>query len=284
MEDDLSQVQALTPTHVADGFGFGEGPRWHEGRLWFTDGPSGTVLTLGDDNQLEVAIETRHPSGLGWLPDETLVICTLLEARITFVAVDGTTTSLDLSDLAWSTNDLVVGPTGHIYVDLYNRSEAGIIGAIGLVTPDRAVRVVADDLQTPNGLGIRPDGSTLIVSETQGHRLLALTIEADGGLSNRRVFADLDGRRPDGLCLDEEGAVWVGCYDTGEFLRVLDGGEVTHRIETAPGWAVAPALGGPDRRTLYLVVNDTTTERHTRGDSDGRIEQVRVDVPGAGWP
>jgi len=275
----------LDATVVADGFRFGEGPRWHEGRLWFTDGPSGNVLSMGEDGDLEVAVACEHASGLGWLPDGTLVISALMAARLTFVAADGSRSELDLSPLAWSTNDMVAGPGGRVYVDLYRRSEDGIVGAIGLVTPDGEARVVADDLRTPNGLGITADGSTLVVSETQGGRLLAFTIEADGGLTGGRVFADLgEGRHPDGLCLDAGGAVWVGCYDNGEFLRVLDGGEVTDRIEVEAGWAVAPALGGPDRRTLYLVVDQTTHEGIARGESDGRIERVRVEVPGEGWP
>jgi sugar lactone lactonase YvrE len=115
--------------------------------------------------------------------------------------------------------------------------------------------------------------------------VLAYPIEPDGALADQRVFADLgEHRRPDGLCLDQQGAVWVGSSYTGEFLRVLDGGEITHRIQTPGRWAVAPALGGADRRTLYLVVDETTPEALGRGESAGRIEFVRVEVPGAGWP
>jgi sugar lactone lactonase YvrE len=144
--------------------------------------------------------------------------------------------------------------------------------------------VVATDLAVPNGLGILPDERTLIVSETRGQRLLAYPIEADG-LGPVRVFANLgDEHHPDGLCVDAEGGVWVGCYDAGVFLRVLDGGEITDRVPVDGGWAVAPALGGADGRTLYLVVNDTTHEAHARGESKGRIVQTRVEVPGIGSP
>jgi len=265
----------------ANGFCFGEGPRWHDGRLWFTDGPAGVIRTVDDSGRLEVAIETDRPSGLGWLPDGTLVLCTLLEARVSFATPDGETVHHDLSDLAWSTNDLVVTTEGRIYVDLYDRTESGgIAGSLGLVSRDGAVRVVATDLATPNGLGVLPNGE-LVVSETHGRRLLAFIIGDDGDLAERRVFAELgEGRHPDGLCVDATGAVWVGCYDTAEFLRVRDGGEVTHRIDVAGGWAVAPALGGADGRDLYLVVNETTHEKHGRGESAGRIERARVDVPG----
>ena len=152
------------------------------------------------------------------------------------------------------------------------------------MTPDGAARTVARDLATPNGLAITPDGSTLLVSETFGGRLLAFRIEPDGALTDQRVFADLGHRHPDGVCLDAQGAAWVGCYDTAEFVRVRDGGEITHRVEIDDTSAVAPALGGADRRTLFLVANRTSHEGIRDGRSEGRIEHVRVEVPGAGWP
>ena len=166
-----------------------------------------------------------------------------------------------------------------VYVDLLQFTDAGLVGSIALVTPDGEARVVATEFSLPNGLVITPDRSTLLAGDSDAGRVLAFTIEDDGGLANRRVFADLPGRKPDGLCLDAEGAVWVGCYDTGEFLRVRDGGEVLDRIAVSPGWAVAPALGGPDGRTLYLVIDETTIEQFLKGESVGRIEVARVDVP-----
>lgn len=277
-------METLIASPVADGFAYGEGPRWRAGRLWFSDTANGAVLRMDEAGRLEVAVETEHPSGLGWLPDGTLVISTLYAAKIKHAGPDGIRVRHDLGDRAWSTNDMVVAPDGRIYVDLYNRTDTGIDGAIALVTPEGEVRVVATDLDTPNGLGLTPDGSTLLVSETFGAQLLAFAVGADGSLHDRRVFADLDGRHPDGLCVDVEGAVWVGCYDSGEFLRVRDGGEVTHRVEVSVGWAVAPALGGVDRRTLYMIIDETTHGGIARGESVGRIEQVRVDVPGSGSP
>ena len=264
---------------LVDGFVYGEGPRWHDGRLWFTDGPAGRVLSLSD-GQLQVEAEVPRASGLGWLLDGTLVVTPLGDAAVVLVGA-GSTERIDLSHLANTTNDAVVAGD-RIYVDLYTFGDEGMGGAIGLVTPDGEARVVADGIATPNGLVVTPDGSTLVASETFGERILAFTIEADGGLGDRRTFAELPGHHPDGLALDAEGAVWVGCYDTGEFLRVRNGGEVTDRIPIEPGWAVAPALGGPDGRTLFLVIDETTHEGIFSGESAGRVEVVDVAVPGAG--
>lgn len=147
------------------------------------------------------------------------------------------------------------------------------------------MRVVASGVSVPNGLGLLPDGATLIVNDLNGSRILTYPIEADGSLGAPSLFADLGpDRHPDGLCVDVEGAVWIGCYDSGEFLRVVHGGHITHRIEIERGWAVAPALGGSDGRTLYMVVDDTTFEGLIAGESTGWIMQARVDVPGAGSP
>jgi sugar lactone lactonase YvrE len=220
------------------------------------------------------------------LPDGTLVVSTLFEAKVHHVAAHGkVAATYDLSHLAWSTNDLVVAADGRAYVDLYQQNASGTAGEIGLVEPGGAVRVVAKGLAVPNGLGFLSDGPTLIVSETNGSRLVAFPVEPDGSLGVPSVFADLGAQRhPDGLCVDIDGGVWVGCYDTCEFLRVVAGGIVTHRVAIDAGWAVAPALGGVDGRTLYMMVDDTTQEGLVTGESTGWIMQARVDVPGAGSP
>ena len=274
------KIEQLRSTTVAEGIVYGEGPRWHEGRLWFTDGPAGAVKSLDGSGRIAVEIEADRPSGLGWLPDGTVVISALFAASVELVAPDGARQVHDLGEHAWSTNDLVVAPAGRIYLDLYRPTG----GAIGLLSPGGDLRIVADGLAMPNGLAVLPDGATLVVSETFGSRLLAYTIDADGGLGPPRTFADLGDRHPDGLSVDAEGAVWVGCYDTGEFLRVLDGGDVTHRVGIATGWAVAPALGGDDGRSLFLVVDETTHEDLLAGRSTGRIEHVTVEVPASGSP
>ncbi|KHO22156.1 SMP-30/gluconolactonase/LRE family protein [Mycolicibacterium setense] len=282
----MTSVEAIAAAPFLDGLVYGEGPRWHGERLWFTDGLAGRVYSVGEAGDLAVEVELARASGLGWLPDGTLVVSTLFAAELHHVDAAGSVTaSYDISDVAWSTNDLLVAPDGRTFVDLYIADGRTITGSIGLVGADGTVRVVARGLSMPNGLGILPDGSTLVVSETHGSRLLAFTVGLDGNLGSPTVFAELGpDRHPDGLCVDAAGGVWVGCYDTAEFLRVIAGGEITHRIGIDRGWAVAPALGGHDGRTLYLVVDDTTHEGLLAGSSTGRILQARVGVPGVGSP
>src|SRR5262245_21339968 len=269
-------MKTLTTTLFTDGLIYGEGPRWHDDRLWLTDGPANAVKAVDAHGRIEVVFETRHPSGLGWLPDGTMVVTALRSAEVTLVDTDGAVVTHDLNHRAWSTNDLVAGPNGAIYVDRYHRDRGGaynergggVRGEIALVTPQGQVQIVASDVTLPNGLAVSADGSTLIASDTGADRIVAYDITDDGKLENARTFAELDGiGHPDGLCLDAEGAAWVGCYDAEEFARVLEGGQITHRVPTGGGWAVAPALGGPDRQTLYLVINDTTLEGLAANDS-----------------
>ena len=278
-------VRTLESEVLAEGLTYGEGPRWHDGRLWFSDMHADAVRTLDADGTLGLGATAHHPSGLGWTPAGDLLVTTLDTAVISRITPDGPEVYCDLSGFGLSLNDMVATPDGRVYVDVYTERGAGAPhGDIALVRPDGTVQVVASGLVTPNGMAVTPDGSTLIASETFGHRLHAWTIRADGSLSDHRVFAELGERMPDGLCLDVEGGVWVGCFLSGEFLRVLEGGEITDRVQTGESWAVAPALGGPDMRTLYLVVNDTTFMGIATGDSSCRIETAEVAVPGTGSP
>jgi sugar lactone lactonase YvrE len=209
-----------------------------------------------------------------------------------------------------SVNDMVVTGDGRAYVDCYrpgppftplagpDGSQHGLggdinryyvnglgvspslVGDIVLVTPDRAVRTVATDMSYPNGLGIAPDGRTLVASISHESRLIAFDVQPDGGLSVARLWADLPGRHPDGLCFDAEGAVWVASVATSAFLRVIEGGEITHLIPAPGRWAVSLALGGEDRRTLYMI----TMEPADLPSHRSWISAARVDVPGAGLP
>jgi sugar lactone lactonase YvrE len=282
----VAAIEVVEPLPFVDGIVYGEGPRWHNGRLWFSDGPANKIYSVGESGDLIVEAEVANASGLGWLPDGTLVVSSLIEAKIHHVDPRGNVVATyDLSDLATMTNDLLVLPDGRAYVDLYQVTATTMEGAIGLVEPGGNVRVVATGLAVPNGMGMLPDKSTILVNEMNASRILAYQAEPDGSLGTPSVFADLGaGRHPDGLCVDVEGGVWVGSYDTGEFLRVLAGGTVTHRVAIDRCWSVAPALGGADGRTLYMVIDDTTIKGLLKGESTGWVMQARVDIPGAGSP
>jgi len=155
--------------------------------------------------------------------------------------------------------------------------------ALARVDPDGSVTVAADGLEFPNGTVITPDGSTLIIAETFGRRLSAFDVGSDGNLSNRRVWAELGRRAPDGICLDADGCVWVANAVAPECLRVAEGGEIVDRIETdAPCFACM--LGGPDRTTLFILTAPESAPDEVRTERRGRILAASVATPGAGWP
>jgi sugar lactone lactonase YvrE len=281
-------AQTLQSKVLVDGFRYLEGPRWRNGKLWFSDCPAGVIYAVEENGNLEAAVRTEHPSGLGWMPDGTLVFATLPGANIKQVTPEGVELLHDLSGMGDSTNDMVVDRHGRIYVDLYEPvvNRVPPRGSVVLIPPNGEPRVAADDLATPNGMAITLDGSTLIVSATfGGGKVFAYPILADGSLGDRRVFADLGPERtPDGICLDAEGAIWLGSAYSREFLRVREGGEITHRVEVPEGFmSVATALGGADGKTLFLMVNETRSETILT-ESTGRVETVRVEVPGIGSP
>ena len=280
-----------TPTVLASGFTFTEGPRWHDGSLWFSDVYGPTILRMETDGALSaVATVPGYPSGLGWLPDNTLLAVSAVDKRVVRVAPDGTqTTHADISHLAtWYANDMVVDGVGRAYVGNQGYDLAG--GAsprptvLILVEPDGSARVVADDVLFPNGSVITADGRTLIVAETFAGRLTAFTITDDGSLTERRLFASLDGAFPDGIALDAEGAVWLASPPSHEVIRVAATGAVLDRIATGEHEAIACALGGSDRRTLYICTSSTHEPAEAMSRRDARIEAIDVDVPGAGWP
>ena len=183
---------------------------------------------------------------------------------------------------------MVVDAHGRAYVgnfgfDMYGGEEARDTCMVA-VDPDGTARVAADGLAFPNGTVITDDGATMIVGESYGGRLTVFTIDSDGSLGSRRLFAQLQGAVPDGICLDAEGAVWSACPLTGRCLRVRDGGEVLDEIKVTNDFAYACMLGGEDRRTLYMCTAPSSDPKETVGMRGGRIEAVRVEVPGAGLP
>lgn len=278
---------------AAEGLAFAEGPRWHDDRFWFSDMHDGRVLRLEPDGSLTtVADVAAQPSGLGWLPDGRLLIVSMTDRRLLRQEHDGSLVeAADLSALApWHCNDMVVDGQGRAYVgnfgfELYDPPITPVPTVLVLVEPNGQARVVADGVKFPNGMVITPDGSTLIVGESFGGCLTAFDIAADGSLSGRRVWAELEPAVPDGICLDAEGAVWVASPISHGAVRVAEGGEVLDRVSVGEHrQAFACMLGGPSGRTLHLCTASTSVPAKCRDRRDGRIETVVVDVPGAGWP
>ena len=278
----------LTP--LLDGLTFTEGPRWHDGRLWFSDFYTQRVLATTPDGKVETIVEVpSRPSGLGWLPDGTLLVVSMLDRRLLRVEDGATRPHADLSAIATAPcNDMVVDGRGRAYVGNFgfdrHRGEPPRAAALARVDPDGTVTRAAENLEFPNGTVITPDGRTLVVAETMGQRLTAFDVAADGALGRRRTWAALDGVFPDGICLDADGAIWVSDARGPHLLRVREGGAIERRISTGPGrHAFACMLGGADRRTLY-VCTCTGSGPAMADKRDGRIETVHVDVPGAGLP
>jgi sugar lactone lactonase YvrE len=276
---------------LVDGLAFGEGPRWHDGKLFLSDMHSHRVLSIdAADGATTVVAEHDSPlSGIGWLPDGRLLV----------VAMDGAVMRLDQSGLQVHAdvtslapdgiNDMIVHPDGWAWVGQFGYDRhAGATPApspLIRVDPDGTASIAADDMMVANGMAITPDGRTLIVAESAGRKLTSFAIGPHGELTDRSVFADLPDA-PDGMCLDAEGAVWTACVMASRFARVLPGGEIVDTVEfEPPRRTVACVLGGADRRTLYMLTADTLGEADSSRDlMSARVEQVRVEVPGAGLP
>lgn len=283
-----------TTSTFVHGLHFGEGPRWHDGRLWFSDFFDEAVCSVGPDGDRRRELDVPgQPSGLGWLPDGRLLVVRMTAREVLRLEPDGELVHHGSLE-PWATfhgNDMVVSTDGRAYVGNFGFDLPALFEGRGeprtaslvRVDPDGTSYEVATDLSFPNGSVILPGGETLVVAETMGGRLTAFDVGPDGSLSGRRVWAPLPGRTPDGICLDAEGRIWVANAVTAECLLVAEGGEIVDRVVTGQA-CVACVLGGDDGRTLYCMTSPTTDERHVRHVRESRIEQVRVDVPGAGLP
>jgi sugar lactone lactonase YvrE len=276
---------------VLGGLAFGEAPRWREGRLWFSDMHAHEVVAMTPDGARETIVSSPTAvSGLGWLPDGRMLIVSMDDIKLMRLETDGRlVVHADLSPVAaFNPNDMVVDAKGRAYVGnfgfpLYPRGETRP-AKMARVDPDGSVHEAADELIFPNGTVITPDGKTLIVGETFASRMTAFDIAADGGLSNRRVWASLpENAVPDGCCLDAEGAIWVASPTTNDVIRLHEGGRVSERIDVGRG-AYACMLGGDDRKTLFVLVSDDSDPEATRANRTAGIVAVEVEVPGAGLP
>ncbi|MHB8219686.1 MAG: SMP-30/gluconolactonase/LRE family protein [Acidimicrobiales bacterium] len=277
-----------------DGLHFGEAPRWHDERLWFSDFFDGGVFSVDEAGERRRELEVPgQPSGLGWLPDGRLLVVSMLDRVVLRREPDGTL--VRHGDLApWATfhgNDMVVDGEGRAYVgnfgfDLYafyDGKATPCTTSLVRIDPDGTSTEAAAELSFPNGAVLFPDGRTLVVAESLSFQLTAFTVTAGGTLTDRRVWASLEGCAPDGICLDAGGAIWVANALGPECRRVAEGGEELERVVTTQP-CFACMLGGSDRRTLYCITAPTSQEEPSAAERNGRVERCRVDVPGAGRP
>jgi len=293
---------------------FPESPRWHDGRLWFSDMLDFKVISMDSRNRVDVVTELDdEPSGLGFMPDGTLLVVSMHRRQVVRVNRGRASIHADLHTIpAGWLNDMVVDGLGRAYVDCIARpatwlsddvrQRLGLTPArledknqvahdcLVLVQPDGSFGIATADVTEPNGLAITPDGRGLIYATLSRHRLTRLRVEADGSLNDPEVFAELGSAGPDGICLDAQGAVWIGGLESRQFLRVLPGGHIADSISVEDRWAIACVLGGDDRRTLFMttarnqVSADIAPWMGHGQDSKGFIEAAEVQVPGAGWP
>jgi sugar lactone lactonase YvrE len=280
----------VTPEIIVEGLVFPECPRRRDGTLYFSDMHDGVVwkVTPGQPPARVVDVPSL-PAGLGFTPDGSLRIVSMVDRRLLQLTSEGLATVADLSSFASHfTNDMVIDEVGRAYIGNFgfdlNHGESPRPTVLLSVEPGGQIRAVADDVLFPNGMVITPNGKTLILAETFGFRLTAFDIQPDGGLANRHVFAPLGGINPDGICLDAEGAVWVTCPGANKVIRVREGGEIAQTIPLPGRDSFACMLGGEDRRTLYICTAPHFLPEITKPARAGRIEAVRVEVPGAGLP
>jgi sugar lactone lactonase YvrE len=275
-------------TILLDQLCFGEGPRWREGMLWFSDMHAQKVLKVDPQGNVEtvVKLDDDQPSGLGWLPNGDLLIVAMTKKQV--LRFNGSLLSVhaDLSSLASHfCNDMVVDHVGRAYVgnfgfDIHNGAQQSAAELI-CVDVDGSARCVDDDLIFPNGAVITPDNKTLIVAETFASRLTAFDILDSGDLTNKRIWAQLPkGAVPDGICLDAGGGIWSASPTSNNCIRQIEGGEVTHTIELERG-AFACMIG---EANLYILTSTVSTPAACKANQDARIEVYPAPFRAAGLP
>jgi sugar lactone lactonase YvrE len=274
---------------ITEGLAFPEAPRWHAGRLWFTDQHARAILAMDTAGECETISPTEDlPGGLGWLPDDRALVVFMTQRRVMQLTSEGLAEYADLSDQAsFHCNDMVVDAAGRAFVgnfgfDLHGGGDVAPAEIIR-IDQDGNVEVFARDVVFPNGSVITPSGDTLLIAETFAHRISAFGLDVGGRVSSRRLWAELGKHTPDGICMDAEAALWVASPGTKTLFRVQQGGGILDRCTTR-GTPYACMLGGEDRRTLYICTSETDDPQEAIKQRSGRIEQVRVAVAGAGLP
>jgi sugar lactone lactonase YvrE len=293
-------------TLLSDG-AFFESPRWHDGRWWVSDFYRHLVLTVTEDGEPgEMLSVDQQPSGIGWMPDGSMLVVSMKDHKILRWSEEtGTTEHADVSDLCGGPlNDMVVDANGRAYVgnfgfDLMGGGDPATANLIR-VDPDGTAQIAATDLLFPNGSVITSDGKTLIVGETAGARYTAFTIEPDGELTDRRVWAQLAPTPevgtleetlgqlqvgPDGCGLDAENHIWSADEVGARCIRVAEGGEIVDEIKAPEGLDVfACMLGGTDGRTLLMCAAPDFAEESRKAARDAVLLTTKVNVPRAGLP
>ena len=302
---------------LTGGLYFGEGPRWHENKLWFSDFYSHKVMTLDENNSLETVCEVpSQPSGLGWLPNGDLLIVSMLDRKILRFSEGSISVHADLSEyVAHKCNDMVVGRDGTAYVGNFGMGDAGESlnsTHLMIVKSDGTILKGPDNLLFPNGTVITEDGKNLIIAETLGAKLTSFDIEDNGELTNRKLWArtsplfslliikflssmgfDLSKvdfskysknlHVPDGICLDEKNGIWIASPTTKAVVRIEKGGNITDIINTPKG-AFACMLGGKERKTLYVIISNSSDPEEAQASPEGEIHSIEVEIPGVGKP
>lgn len=281
---------SYTVETLAGGFAYPEGPRWRNGQLWFADQHDGVVVCMDADGEIKDRFSVPgNPSGLGWLPNGELLIVSMENHQL--LKRVGSTLILvaDLSEYhPGDSNDMVVDQQGRAYIGNigfdFNSGDEICATDVVRVDPGGHIALAASDMICPNGTVITEDGNTLIIAESLANKLTAFDISADGTLSNRRVFAEVEGHVPDGIALDNEGCIWAASPYTQSVIRIAEGGAIVDVVNIANGSPYACALGGEGRKTLYICVAPDHDPEVTLKKREGRIDCARVGIAGAGLP
>lgn len=272
-------------SEIANGLGFPEGPRWHNNKLFFSDFHQRQVRSIDLQGNIEtVAYIPQQPSGLGWLPDGQMLIVSMADHKVLKLDLKGQLSEYaNLSSIATGVcNDMVVDAQGRAYIGNFGGSnitlESTATADLAMIDTDGTVSIAAKNLVFPNGAVITPDNKTLIIAETMARQLTAFNIDDAGKLYNRRVWANTAPHPPDGICIDSEGGVWVAAIQN-KVIRVLEGGRITHSINTDRG-CFACALGGAQGKTLYLCLAGSPAAHLP---AEGKIVSIDVEVAAANW-
>ncbi|MCV7329724.1 SMP-30/gluconolactonase/LRE family protein [Mycobacterium cookii] len=282
-------VSLLVMTVLLDGITFGESPRWHDGRVWFSDWGAHRVIALDSHGGHEVVVSVdSFPMCIDFLPDGRLLVVDSAQRRLLRREPDGELiVHADLSSISekpW--NDIVVDAVGNAYVNTIGFDFPGgepAPGSVALVTPSGTVRTVADDLAFPNGMAITAGADTLIVAESYGNRLTAYDIDSTGDLAGRRTWAEVGDDHPDGICIDAEGAVWYADVGSRRCVRVREGGDVLDTVHLDRGAFACTLSRGDQPPQLYVVCQEWTGPQSPQRPT-GQVVVFPAPAPGAGQP